>query len=80
MKNFQFQCLKNVESIYMPCDIHSNLVMKVIEQICRTPSYIDVKVSIKPNWQGFVKLANKNQNNQLQRDEFEKNHHMENFK
>jgi hypothetical protein len=54
--------------------------MKVIEQICRTPSYIDVKVSIKPNWQGFVKLANKNQNNQLQRDEFEKNHHMENFK
>lgn len=42
--------------------------------------YIYVKVSIKPNWQGFIKLANTNQNDQLQRDEFEKNHHMESFK
>ncbi len=62
MRILQFQCLKNVESIYMPCDIHSNLVMKVVKQICRTPLYIDVKVSIKPNWQGFIKLANTNQN------------------
>jgi hypothetical protein len=33
MRILQFQCLKNGESIYMPCDIHSNLVMKVVEQI-----------------------------------------------
>ncbi len=65
MKILQFQCLKNVESIYMPCDIHSNLVMKVVEHICWTPSYIYVKVSIKPNSQGFIKLANMNQNDQL---------------
>jgi len=38
-----------------------------------------VKVSIKPNWQGFIKLANINHNDQLQKDEFEKNHHMESF-
>lgn len=52
--------------------IHPKLVIKTLKQICQTPLYINAKVSIKPNWQGFGKLANTKQDDQLQKDEFEK--------
>lgn len=52
--------------------IHPNLVIKTLIFFCQTPLYINAKVSSKPNWQGFGKLANTKQDDQLQKDEFEK--------
>lgn len=45
--------------------------MKTFQQIYKTPFYINVDVSIKPNWQGLVELANISQEKKIQKKEFQ---------
>jgi hypothetical protein len=47
------------------------MVMKTFQQIYKTPFYINVDVSIKPNWQGLVELANISQEKKIQKKEFQ---------
>ncbi len=49
---------KEYESIYMSGYICPNIIIKTSQELCETPLYIDANVSIKPNWQGLVELAN----------------------
>jgi hypothetical protein len=43
------------------------MVMKKFRQIYKTPLYKNVDVSIKPNWQGLVELANISQESEIQK-------------
>jgi hypothetical protein len=44
--------------------------MKTCWQIYKTHLYKNVNVSIKPNWQGLVELANISQESEIQKKEF----------
>jgi hypothetical protein len=51
--------------------VYPNVVIKTLQQIYKTPLYIDAKVLIKPNWQGLTELANVVNENELQKHELE---------
>jgi hypothetical protein len=50
--------------------VHPNIVIKTLQQIYKTPLYIDAKISIKPNWQSLIEPANATNENQLQKYKF----------
>ncbi len=55
------------KSIYISAYVRLNMVMKKFRQIYKTPLYKNVDVSIKPNWQGLVELANISQESEIQK-------------
>jgi hypothetical protein len=58
---------------------HPNVVIKALQQIYKTPLYIDAKVSIKPNWQGLIELVNVVNENELQKHELEQDFDIDNL-
>jgi len=59
--------------------VHPNMFMKTFRQIYKTPLYINVDVSIKPDWQGLVELANISQESETLKKEFLKNYNFNNL-
>jgi hypothetical protein len=45
------------KSIYMLGYVHPNVVIRALQQMYKTPLYIDAKFSIKSNTQGLTKLT-----------------------
>jgi hypothetical protein len=50
------------QSMYTSSYICPNIVMKSLQELCENPLYINANVSIKPNWQGLIELANESEN------------------
>ncbi len=48
-----------------------NIIIKKLREIYKTPLYITIDVTIKPNWQKLIELANTSGNNEFENDNFE---------
>ncbi len=59
--------------------VRPNVVIKALQQIYKTPLYIDAKVLVKPNWQGWIELVNVANENELQKHEFEQDFDIDNL-
>ncbi len=46
--------------------VWANIVIKTLQEISKMPLYVTTNVAIKPNWQGLIKLANVNGNNDFE--------------
>jgi hypothetical protein len=44
------------KSIYMLGYVHSNIMIKALQELCQTPLYESVKIAIRPNLQDLVEL------------------------
>jgi hypothetical protein len=38
--------------------VRPNIIIKFLQELCQTPLYKSVKISIRPNWQDLVELTN----------------------